>query len=108
MAVHLLRVAVRDYGVDHAMPHKAPAFYFHGNQPLCIVGVALELVGLRRDMLMPFANFARVDSVTFAKALAQHNYSMTDGAVKVFRAAQSASDDGAPWGEALQEAEGIR
>lgn len=103
-AVHLLRMAVRDYGADHELPKGAPAAYFNGNSPLCMVGVALEIIGLRRDMLGIYANGARCDGQTFQKALAQHNYMFTEGAIKVLRAAQVAQDDGAPWGEALEEA----
>lgn len=104
-ALALLQSAVHDVGVDHALHHRAPARYFtRAGRPLCIVGFALTKLGIEHEALMPFGNFVRCDGVTFAKALAGAGVAMTEDAVRAFRAAQEASDEGAPWGEALEDA----
>lgn len=104
-ALGLLQRAVTDVGVDHALHRRAPARYFASSgRPLCIVGFALNKIGIEREDIAPFGNFVRCDGVTFAKALANAGVALTQDAARVFRAAQEASDEGAPWGEALEDA----
>lgn len=104
-ALSLLQRVVLDVGVDHALHRRAPARYFApSGRPLCIVGFALNKVGIEREDVLPYGNFVRCDGVTFAKVLAAAGVALTQDAARALRAAQEASDEGAPWGEALEDA----
>ncbi|MFC5112650.1 hypothetical protein ACFPN7_01690 [Amycolatopsis halotolerans] len=77
--------------------------YQRGGCPSCLVGTALAYAGVTVDELraMDAAGFAGIGALYMGDRLP---IEMTDDAVDVFQAAQTAQDIGHTWGTALKRA----
>ncbi|ONI73114.1 hypothetical protein ALI144C_45015 [Actinosynnema sp. ALI-1.44] len=109
VARRMLDVVVQSYGRKHDVNDGACSYVWDG-APICMVGVALYLLGVTEHEL---AEMDRQDTPGIAVVVLPARVRMTQAARKVFAAAQHAQDfgmdrDGLSWGEALDLALAVR
>ncbi|WP_037355444.1 hypothetical protein [Amycolatopsis orientalis] len=107
-ALELLERAVKEKGADYLYPRTYTAglpvcAYERNGKPSCLVGTALSYTGVTVEQLreMDAAGYA-----SFARLYMDDRLpvELTDDAVDVFQAAQTAQDIGDIWGTALEKA----
>ena len=112
-AIALLREAVigrEDYVYMH--PDETPdvtdvgCAYTHGDQPGCLIGVALHIAGVPIEVLAAL-NHNHISSMDVLDDLLEAGFALDNHAVHVFMCAQLAQDDREPWKVALHRAEDV-
>lgn len=79
--------------------------YAHGDQPGCLVGHVLRLVGVPMDVIRRLDGIGDAAEIfEVSNSLAEHATAEQD-AVEALCRAQSAQDGGATWGDSLRAAE---
>ncbi|WP_123788277.1 hypothetical protein [Phytoactinopolyspora halophila] len=78
--------------------------YAHEGQPSCLIGRALYQAGVPVDVLEDMNGWGVIVAHSIRRILAIHNVYVTEGALKVFYAAQVRQDVRGRWGEALLDA----
>lgn len=102
-ALKSLERAVTQKGLNYIYPgaKKQQCVYFNNNnKPSCIVGYAFDYLGVDPKLLSYSDNTSRVVVLS--------NVKMTDKAIRIFDAAQTAQDCGHSWGQALANARAAR
>lgn len=110
-AIELLREAVagrEDYVYEHPDETEdnpdVGCAYMHGEQPGCLIGVALHKAGVPLSVLATL-NANHINSIDVVSQLGAAGYTFGDGALRILLAAQLMQDERHPWSVALGRAE---
>jgi hypothetical protein len=111
-AIELLREVVAEFGRDYryekvAHPHGGEGcLYVNRGECSCLVAHALHRVGVEVEDLSRMDGYDDNDDTEIGTAYRRlpPHVELTEGAVQVFAAAQTAQDHGRVWGTALEEA----
>lgn len=107
-ALDLLEAAVTLTGEDHCYERFTTTPYCRytaGDNPSCLVGVALAIHGVPLDTLRDWdANANLSEDGIMGIVQTGHAPFIDDHAADVFQVAQNAQDDGDTWGDALNAA----
>lgn len=84
--------------------HDRACLYVHDGQPDCLVGQALHKLGVPLDALERIQDGDAFET-TAIDVVTDDAFELTDGAVRVFKAAQAEQDNRQRWADALRAAE---